>query len=69
MSSAGNIIYKVDLSRNAGHYLERLDRPTQSRIVSALRNLAIDPYAEAVDLIPRLPLLQVGVPLSCFGGG
>jgi mRNA interferase RelE/StbE len=52
MSSAENIIYKVDLSRNAGHYLERLDRPTQSRIVSALRNLAIDPYAEAVDCKP-----------------
>lgn len=52
MSSAESIIYKVELSRNAERYLERLDRPTQMRIVSALRRLAIGPYVETNDCKP-----------------
>jgi mRNA interferase RelE/StbE len=52
MNSAGDIIYRVELSRNAERYLERLDRPTQTRIVVALRHLAIDPYVESLDCKP-----------------
>ena len=52
MNSAGNAVYKIELSRDAERYLDRLDRPTQMRIVAALRRLAASPYNPDLDCKP-----------------
>jgi mRNA interferase RelE/StbE len=36
--------YRFSISRDAGAYLQRLDRPTQRRIAEAFGSLKADPY-------------------------
>ena len=44
--------YKVELSRPAANYLSRLDKPTQKRIVTALKQLASNPDTNLLDIKP-----------------
>jgi len=44
--------YKVELARPAANYLSRLDKPTQKRIVNALRQLASNPANDVLDIKP-----------------
>lgn len=44
--------YKIELARPAANYLSRLDKPTQKRIVSALKLLASDPSNSILDIKP-----------------
>ena len=54
--------YSVELTREAASYLQRLDKPTQGRVLARLRQLSIDPNVHSK------PLAGTDVRASRVGG-
>ena len=46
--------YRIELSRQAAHYLRRLNRPDQERMARRIDQIAADPYGQHTKALTNL---------------